>query len=215
MDRVDLIRTHDELCRLYKGRVPVRLPTFIGVGAGRCGTTALYYYLLEHPDVYIPPAKELNCFGIHSIAARGPQDGLGIDFYKMFFAGWDQQAQAGEISPLYLSQPGACVEMADILGRDCRIIVTIRNPVDRFISQYQHHSMYSKIGDFTEYVQLAFSQPIETARFEWFSPGKNLYHSLYAESIRNYLNEFGRDNVLIIRYESLADGRELLQRLWS
>jgi hypothetical protein len=133
----------------------------------------------------------------------------------MFFSGWDQQAQAGEISPVYLTQPGACSEMAATLGRDCRIIVTIRNPVERFISQYWHHSKYLEIEDFSKYVQLAFSQPIETTRFDWYSPGKNLCQSLYAEGIRNYLNQFGKEHVMIIRYESLANGGEVLQRLCS
>ena len=38
------------------------LPTFIIVGAAKAGTTALYWYLAEHPDVFMSPVKEANYF---------------------------------------------------------------------------------------------------------------------------------------------------------
>lgn len=193
----------------------VRLPTFLGVGAARCGTTWLYEYLRQHPDVFMSPAKELNYFGVRSVATRGSDGGYPIEFYRSFFCGWQSQTQAGEISPIYLSQPGACAEIAATLGRSCRIIIMVRDPVERFISHYHHHRMHRPLTDFSSYVREAFTTPFDSVRFDWYAPAKNLRHSLYSGDLCNYFSTFGRANTLVIRYEDLQDGVAVQRRLCS
>ena len=61
-----------------------RLPNFLIVGANRCGTTSLHYYLNEHPQVFMAPRKELRFFTHDSKYIRG------LGFYESF----DQRAES-------------------------------------------------------------------------------------------------------------------------
>jgi hypothetical protein len=59
-----------------RGTQNVRLPNFLIIGAEKCGTTSLYYYLKQHPDVYLPKRKELHYFSCEYMKKQmgGPGD---------------------------------------------------------------------------------------------------------------------------------------------
>src|SRR5437667_5641216 len=104
----------------------IRLPNFFIVGAPRCGTTALYTYLRQHPDIFLPETKEPHYFN------RDMNSGGAIRDHKEYlslFAGAQGRARVGEASVYYLSSAYAAREISKVCP-GAKIIVMLRNPVD-------------------------------------------------------------------------------------
>jgi hypothetical protein len=110
-----------------------RLPNFFIIGAPKCGTTALWEYLVTHPDVFMSPAKEPHFFNVdhsyHWVANR--------EAYEALFAGAPDAAKVvGEASVWYLYSKAAVPEILKAVD-DPRFVVMIRNPVDMFPSLHE------------------------------------------------------------------------------
>jgi hypothetical protein len=113
------------------------LPDFIIIGAAKGGTTSLFNYLVEHPQVAEPLKKEVHYFdrNFHR----------GVNWYRMHFptsAYMETHSNGskfvtGEASPYYLSHPLAAIRMKELLPQ-VKMIALLRNPIDRAISNYQH-----------------------------------------------------------------------------
>jgi hypothetical protein len=105
---------------------PMRIPDFFIVGAPKCGTTALYSYLKERPDVFMPELKEPHFFASDFAAYRRITE---RDAYLALFAAAAPDAMLGEASVWYLFSE---VALRDIMDANpaARIIVMLRNPVD-------------------------------------------------------------------------------------
>jgi hypothetical protein len=106
------------------------LPTFIGIGAQKCGTTALHQYLSLHPQVAMPAVKELDFF------VEGGTWGRGVAWYESQFG---PAAARGEISPNYTAfpiLPGVPERMAAVVP-EARLIYLVRDPVERTLSGYR------------------------------------------------------------------------------
>ena len=120
------------------------LPTFIVIGTAKGGTTALYWYLAEHPDVFMSPVKETNFFAwnldpdgkllygdpdVHRFPVKT------LEEYEKLFAGAGEARAIGEASPLYLESPQAAGRIRALVP-EARIVCTLRHPVDRAYSDY-------------------------------------------------------------------------------
>ncbi|HEX7247336.1 MAG TPA: sulfotransferase domain-containing protein [Actinomycetota bacterium] len=116
------------------------LPSFVIVGGQRCGTNSLYEYLVDHPAVgRAMPGQEVHFFDTSF--------DRGLDWYRAHFPTrlWMRAARArtgvepqtGESSPYYMFHPLAPGRIAATLP-EVRIIVLLRNPVDRAISHFHH-----------------------------------------------------------------------------
>ena len=183
------------------------IPTFLGIGAGRCGTSALFNTLDSHAEIYMSPMKEINHFGAR---CRTEQNLYGAtrSEYLMYFAAATDEKHIGEISPIYLTQPSAAQQIkADF--PNMKIIASVRCPVGRFFSQYKHHAKWHQFADFDDYVAEAVSAYGDdaTSKFlsNWFHPTKNLLQSMYFQGLATYIELFGSDNVLIYEYQDLCD----------
>jgi len=106
------------------------LPDFLGIGAQRAATTWIHRCLAEHPEVFVPPEKELNYFG--SSFDRG------CEWYESCLpASYVHPVRAiGEVSPSYLVAPKAPERMAALVP-NARLFVILRDPVDRAYSAFQ------------------------------------------------------------------------------
>lgn len=109
------------------------LPNLIIIGAQKCGTSALHYYLSFHPEVAMSRPKELNFF----IKERNWPEGR--EWYESHF---DPGATiTGEASPNYTAHPhfrGVPRRMHSLVP-DAKLIYMVRDPVDRIVSQYIHN----------------------------------------------------------------------------
>lgn len=106
------------------------LPTFIIAGAMRCGTTSLNGYLREHPDVVTSQPKEVHFFDLHFDE--------GLDWYRSHFPDTAGTTAVGEATPDYLYHPLAVARIAAEMP-DVKLIVLLRNPIDRAHSHYWHN----------------------------------------------------------------------------
>jgi hypothetical protein len=113
------------------------LPAFLLVGAQRAGTTSLFYSLRRHPHVARPATKEVHFFD--------DQYWRGVDWYRSFFATSAERRLArlrggdlvaGEATPYYLFHPAVPERVAATIP-SVRLVVLLRNPVDRAYSHYR------------------------------------------------------------------------------
>ena len=106
-----------------------RLPHFLGLGVQKGGTTSLQRLLEQHPNVFLPRAKELHYFSLHY--AKGEA------WYKTHFEAAGAKQLCGEITPYYVFHPEVHKRVAQLLPK-AKLIVLLRDPVDRALSQYFH-----------------------------------------------------------------------------
>ena len=107
----------------------VRLPDFLGIGTQKGGTTYLHGLLQQHPQVFLAHPKELHYFSLHHQ--------LGLDWYGRHFEAAAPDQRCGEVTPYYLFHPLAAERIAATLP-DVKLIVLLRDPVERALSQYFH-----------------------------------------------------------------------------
>ena len=177
-------------------------PNFYIVGAVKSGTTSLYAYLRQHPQVFLPGRKEPHFF----TQPRPSREQAHLiryvadaEHYHHLYRGADAFPRIGDASPSYLWCPEAAQRIHQV-APDAKIIVILRDPVERAYAQY--------LMDFTEgAIHLPFAQAL---RRDWERPDKGwgvsqLYVELgqYSEQIRRYQTLFGRDRVLVLLLEDL------------
>jgi Sulfotransferase family len=111
------------------------LPTFLLIGPSRSGTTSLYYYLQQQPQVFMSRVKESNFF-----AYEGQDDPRRYPIrtraqYEALFAAARADQAIGEASPFYLGSPVATERIRDAIP-DARLITILRDPVARAHASY-------------------------------------------------------------------------------
>ena len=181
------------------------LPNFLIVGAAKSGTTSLYAYLDQHPDIYFCPVKE-PCF-----FSDGNPRLVRTDLeYEGLFNTRTSEKSVGEASVSYLYDPEAPIKIKALL-KEVKIIIILRNPVDRAYSQWGQ--IFYQLG----YEKLSFEDALkeEDARMSLRAFGKDapfyygFYHyfhvGLYYEQVKRYFDIFGRDRVQIHIFEEFIN----------
>ena len=187
----------------------MRLPNFLIVGAPRTGTTSMHRYLSEHPEIFLAGKKELHYFTNEYLTANsnGPKDKVyryckTLDEYRAFFQDVPAKAKAvGEISPSYLFFPQCIPKIKALLGESVRIIIMLRNPIERAYSNYWHMvNLKRETLTFWDALQA------EEERLErgWRNIWLYKRHSLYSEKVRRYIEEFGSSKVKVLLYDDFS-----------
>ncbi|VAX25428.1 putative sulfotransferase protein [hydrothermal vent metagenome] len=165
------------------------LPNLIIIGAMKCATTSLHYYLGLHPEISMSRKKELDYFQLEFNWDRG------VDWYKSNF---DSRAPVrGESSTRYSSYPsyqGVPERMASLIP-DARLIYIVRDPVERIISHYVHS--YAK----------RIENRIFTDALKDFAGNTYIERSLYYTQLERYLNWCPKSNLMVLSFEELRDNR--------
>lgn len=180
-----------------------RLPNLIIAGVSKCGTTSLFDYLAQHPDICPATEKEVAYF----TPLREGRELDPVERYQRYFAHCGGQRYAMEATPSYCYS-GASVRRAirDVLGRP-RIILTLRDPVDRLWSAYTFQrslaNLPPEIHSFEDYV--AASQEHIRKGHGYMDSGylKGLLIGFYAEYVPDWLTDFG-DDLRVVFFEDLA-----------
>ena len=122
-------------------------PNVIVIGASKCGTTACYFYLSRHPDIFLPSKKELHYHSYTSLAKNvgGPGDKYVLNNickteleYLNYYTKVKHQQAIIDISPSYLFYPESAQSIKKVCGPDTKIICLVKHPVKKIISQYSH-----------------------------------------------------------------------------
>lgn len=158
------------------------LPTFLGIGVPRSGTTWLHEILQTHPEVYVPKyRKEIHFFDENY--------DRGINWYEKFFPS-DMRASKyqaiGEITPFYLYYDDSLKRILK-MPSITKLIVILRNPVNR---TYSHYGCLIRDGKYAGSVEDCMSHHPEI-----------IQQSFYSEHLKNYFQHFEREQLLILIYE--------------
>ncbi len=164
------------------------LPTFIGIGAPRCGTTWLYELLKSHPQVFMPPdRKQIDYFT--RFYDRGEK------WYASFF---DSSAgrtyrEYGEFTPDYFYD-ARCPDRIRRVASIQKLVLCLRNPCDRLLSSYNNQvTMKGYSRSFERYIQ---DRPDHVAQ------------GFYARYLRGFLEYFTIDRFLILIFENTVGAPE-------
>jgi len=197
----------------------VQLPNFLIVGAPKCGTTALYHYLGQHPQVFLPKRKEPYYFvKPKAQIGKGPKDltweGMvddAAEYRGLFSPATSHQGALGEASAGYLYFHQSTIPRIKAELGDPRIIIMLRDPVRRAFSSHIHHVRAGR-----EELPFAGAWRMQGRRAElgWWFGFQLRSVSTYAESVSAFKSAFSR--VLVILQEDLYRSREAtLRRVFS
>ncbi len=181
------------------------LPNLLIIGAAKCGTTSLHFYLDQHPDVFM---------------AR-PDGGPGAPKEMRFFwrddwrerLGWYEQqfdpsaAVRGEATPSYTHFP----YLPDVPSRihsilpEVKLIYLVRDPIERIVA---HWAQTQEDGD---------RMPLEEALTDYERPDHRLVcASRYATQVEQYLEYFSADQLLVLDMHDLsARRREAIEKTFG
>jgi hypothetical protein len=202
------------------GRSPGRgrmLPDFVIIGAAKAGTTSLFGWLSDHPFIAPASQKEVHYFDYNYFR--------GEDWYRKHFplrADLERFVDArgrpfltGEASPSYMSHQWAPERLAKLVPH-AKLLVALRNPVDRAYSQFQMSRRENEepLESFADAVA-AEEQRLAPERAkmlddQWYSSWpigcwSYLMRGRYAEQLERWMTLFGRDQFHFLTLEQLAD----------
>ncbi len=154
-----------------------RLPQFVVLGLGKAGSSLIWRVLRENPSIGLSHPKELHFFSAHFEK--------GLDWYRSHFDHIEPDIDCiGEVSPSYL-KPEAVTRIAEVLGRDTKVIFTLRRPIERAYSRY---------------VQNLCARPRDVSFFG-VTQSMGMHLTEQREAIALCYDLFGSDNVLPLFFE--------------
>ena len=193
------IQTYPYLAKLDWKKQKETGPDFIIAGASKCGTSSIYYYLSRHPQILLSHTKEIDFYWTNYRR--------GIDWYLAHFPTICDRPDfiTGEATPNYLRFPQVAQRIKDTFPQT-KIILLLRNPVDRAISWHYHklntgltsESLSTAIA--TEIARLATVTEAEITNTGFYNPD-NIMSSLYIYKIKPWIELLGRDRFLILKSE--------------
>lgn len=174
------------------------LPTFVTIGAQKCGTTALHSYLARHPEISMSRPKELDFF------VEGRNWERGVDWYREHFD--PARPVRGESSPNYTAHPrlpGVPERMAGLIP-DAKLIFMVRDPIKRIRANWIHtYSNRRESRPMREAV-------LDESRFSYIA------RSRYHQQLTRYLEHYPMERILILEQDELMQDRQAtLGRVFS
>jgi hypothetical protein len=176
-----------------------RRPDFFIVGAPKAGTSSLYYYLSQHPNVFLSEPKEPHFFHNRRSPGSPVLGEKNLNEYLRLFEGVPDNVRAGEASTSYLYSANAAREIREVCP-DAKIMMILRDPVDRAYSHYWNH-----VRDGNEHLSFEEALWDEAERIEnrrWCG-SYYVAGGRYAEQVARYLDVFGREAVKVYLFEDL------------
>ena len=197
---------------VYGWSAPLRvLPDLIVIGVVRSGTTSLYHYLSQHPSIVKSTYDELGYFDSNYK--------LGLNWYKSFFPSIfekkkviqkNKKFMTYDVTPFYIYHEKAPQRIHQILPNS-KLIVILRNPIDRSYSNYCMGDPREKRKKKTFEEVIVDEKKIlnkinknNTDEYYNFVHSSMLARGFYAEQLENWYKIFPKDQILIIKSEEFA-----------
>ncbi len=177
---------------------------FLIIGSQKAGTTSIFEVLKNHAEIFMPPEKELNYFFDEKLYKKGE------DFYHSYFSDAQYGKVLGEASPGYIVHPKAARRI-HAYNPNIKLILTVRNPIDRAYSQYWHKRRNLNIFNEFEYY-------LKYLNFESYKKGSNGLFSrgFYIDYIEEYLRYFTIEQLLILDFDELkSDPQSFFNKITS
>jgi hypothetical protein len=191
------------------------MPNFFIIGAQKAGTTSLYHYLKQHPQVYMSPVKEPFFFN-HEISPNGEvlKERFGgpdrspnakcanLEEYRTLFEGVGEEEAIGEASVLYIYAPGTA-ERIERHVPGARAIALLRDPTDRAYSAFKY-ALRIGVEPLTDFAQ-ALREEENRIRDNWHYALHYRRRGLYHEQLKRYYEVFGRERMGVWLYDELKE----------
>ncbi len=169
---------------------------FVVIGAHKSGTTALFQYLRQHPQIFLPPEKEIAFFSNEDWFVKGWDP-----FARQFFSQAQPDQLIGTVTPQYMAYPQVPERLFDLMP-EIKLIALLRNPIDRAQS---HYRMAVRTGHEQRSFEQAVAQCLKvSASADYLSLGE------YGRILEPYARTFGRDKLLVAFTEQLECQPEVL-----
>ncbi|MCS4136387.1 sulfotransferase family protein [Salinibacter ruber] len=175
------------------------LPNFLICGAGRSGTTSMYRYLSQHPDICMSSEKETRFFSDPEYYQKGE------DWLREFFAHYDGEEAIGEGDPGTMHKPGSASRVKEVIPQ-ADLLFIIRNPVD-YIHAIYHFGVNIGIYDCS---QRTFSEFIRDRSNKWTNVC--IEKPKYLNYLREFEKNFGKSSMKVITFDKFAEETQEVMR---
>jgi hypothetical protein len=174
------------------------LPTFLIIGAPKAGSTSLYYYVGQHPDVFTSAVKEPGFFWTYKTEGKVET----LQEYQRLFKGSESFKAVGEGSPTYLSDENAPRLIKDLIP-DAKLVAILRDPYARAFSDFVFLRLRGQEPEdaFLQAVNADIGRPPEH-RFNYIDQG------LYHRNLARYLSHFDRNQLKVVLLDDLQSRPE-------
>lgn len=201
-----------------------KLPNFFIVGAAKSGTTSIFAYLSQHPEIFFSPLKEPKFFSVsaNTFPHKGPGDSEVDNTiikdkhdYLNLFKGAKDEKVIGEASADYLYFYKIAAPLIYECNPNAKILIILRNPAERAFSAYRHMLKDKRESlSFENAIEAEESRMDNNYEFIWFY--KDVGH--YYHQVLEYLKTFNKGSVKICLFEDLTKNssevtREILKFL--
>ena len=180
------------------------LPNFMVIGAPKAGTTSLWHYLRQHPEVFPGGHKEPGYFWSGKIYKEGKAQTL--ESYKKLFEGSEEYRAVGDGSPTYLADDHAPDQIFELIP-SVRLIAILRDPVARAFSEFVFQRMRKDEPEesFLDAIRTDPDRP-DGQRINYIATG------LYYRHLSRFLSVFPDDQIKVIFNEDLKADRQRVVR---
>ena len=199
------------------------VPHFLIIGAQRCGTSSLYENIIQHPNVISASTKEVHFFDI--------KYAKGFSWYETNFKEYEEKKSkdeffiTGEATPYYLFHPLVPQRIAKVLPK-VKLIVLLRNPVNRAYSHYNHEvrlnaeklSFEDAIKAEEERLSGEEKKMLENENYYSFNHQHFSYlkRGIYVDQIKKWHKFFDREQFLIINSEEFfSEPNKILTKIFD
>ena len=188
----------------------INLPNLLIVGAAKCGTTSLHNYLKQHSDIFMTEHKEPH-FLINSEIGedRVHKAVTSLEEYKKMFKTEGKYKYKGESSVMYLAFPEFSIKnIKKYLDPDVKIIIMLRNPIERAFAGYLHNLRYNPSED------LSFEEAFDKSEERYHQVGDMTPDTRYLQvgnyhfQVESFMTMFN-DNVHVIMYDDYINDIDL------
>ncbi len=184
----------------------LKKPNLFVVGMPKTGTTALYYFLKQHPEIYVPREKEINYFATDLKEEKYAHDAILEKYFQLpendylkFYEDVREEPFRVDVTPVYLYSKIAAKKIYQF-DPQARIIAILREPVDFMFSLHSEYvfDITETEKDFLKALELEESRKKTGGGFSY------LYYSewvRYAKLLESYLKCFPREQIHVVFFE--------------
>ena len=187
----------------------MRYPNFLIIGAPKAGTTSLYHYLQQHPDIQFAEMKEPKffSFGLNGVDFRGHEKGVNLierttitdlTSYLQLFNSLTAK-NIGEASPNYFHFKGAEEKIYEFIP-DVRMVLILRNPIERIYSDWKHNVRmgWEPVKNFKRVLEITPKRMECKKTLPYYD---YLNKGCYASHLKRFYKFFKKEQIKIIFYE--------------